>query len=311
MLKFTLFQLSLLPLLLSSCTPAHEESEVISETDTTEQVVKTYMRSDTLVLHRADSNYTFSEYKNGEALYGFKNREGKVIIPPRFYLAGDFYGNVAPVIYKGQHGFCDTSGNLIYSLKKCEFYVDYNELSGEKFLRGYEEGLFKVNNPQGKTGFVNDSGKLVIPCQFEWADYFSEGLAAFMEYNQQGYLDTSGTIVIKPQFDRALSFSEGLAAVYKNAFVGFIDHQGNYVIDPVYRQAYYFKEGLTWVTKSPDYTNYYYIDQTGKTVIPGPFDNASNFENGEAIIEKRGVCRVIDRTGKELRKLNYDYFAGC
>src|SRR5688572_25841224 len=47
-----------------------------------------------------------------------------------------------------------------------------------------------------------------------------------------GYIDRAGQVVIKAQFDRAERFSEGRAAVAINDKYGFIDETGRVVVAP-------------------------------------------------------------------------------
>ena len=64
----------------------------------------------------------------------------------------------------------------------------------------------------GRSGFVSNSGELVINPQFDKADVFSEGQAA-VRLDKWGYVDGAGKMTINPQFDKADAFSDGLAAV--------------------------------------------------------------------------------------------------
>src|SRR5262249_43054146 len=105
------------------------------------------------------------------------------------------------------------------------------------FSRNFGFGRFKW-------GFIDKTGALVIPCQFddvamdnyggfEDPNYchgvpkafrnFSEGLCAVRIGNKWGYIDKTGKVVISPQFDSAGIFSEGLACVRKGRKVGYID----------------------------------------------------------------------------------------
>ena len=66
----------------------------------------------------------------------------------------------------------------------------------------------------GKWGYIDSTGKIVIKPQFVSAEEFSEGLAAIEnEHGKHGFIDESGAIVIEPKFDNWTDFSEGLAAV--------------------------------------------------------------------------------------------------
>src|SRR5215831_14625039 len=92
-------------------------------------------------------------------------------------------------------------------------------------------GLFLVHQ-DGKTGFVNKSGKVEIAPQFANAAPFSEGLAVVQIGNRAGYINEQGRIVINPQFDSGAPFSEGLAAVRVGNAWGFIDKKGDMVVQP-------------------------------------------------------------------------------
>ena len=63
-------------------------------------------------------------------------------------------------------------------------------------------------------GFVDKTGKVVIPCKYRSAAWFSEGLSAVTEnYNDYGYIDKTGKVVIPFNFKNAYSFEKGKAKV--------------------------------------------------------------------------------------------------
>ncbi|MBE0684837.1 MAG: WG repeat-containing protein [Anaerolineaceae bacterium] len=65
----------------------------------------------------------------------------------------------------------------------------------------------------GKAGYINPSGTITIPIEYDDAINFSEGLAAIQQGEIWGYLNASGELVIPPSFDQAFSFHNGLAKV--------------------------------------------------------------------------------------------------
>lgn len=302
-----------LPLFLIACSGnsvnklSNSDSTKTIQMDTAIQITSV----DTLVLNEADSIYLISDFKNDKLVFGYKNRAGKTIIKPQFDYAGEFYKGVAPVIKGKKHGLCDTSGKMIHVFQDYEHLLYPNELAGIYEFAGVSEGMYLVTDKSQKQGCVNTNNELVIPIIYENIQYFSEGLAPFLENEKYGYLDSIGNIAIKPTYQSAQHFHEGLAAVALNDKIGFIDQSGTMIIKPKYLYTSYFSEGLCAVTSSEDYTDYFYINQTGEVVIKGPFQEADPFENGEAYVQKRGVCRVIDKTGKELRKIEGDCFARC
>ena len=64
-----------------------------------------------------------------------------------------------------------------------------------------------------KYGFIDKSGKVVIPCQWEYASSFQEGVARVKKNNKYGYIDTSGAIIIPCKWSWALDFHFGKASV--------------------------------------------------------------------------------------------------
>jgi hypothetical protein len=91
-------------------------------------------------------------------------------------------------------------------------------------------GAIRMN---GVWGYVDRSGRMVIPPQFEWSRQFSEGVVSATDKDhREGYIDLQGKWAIAPQFDAAFSFVNGVAAVYDGHKTYGIDHSGRRVIEP-------------------------------------------------------------------------------
>lgn len=87
----------------------------------------------------------------------------------------------------------------------------------------------------GKWGFIDRSGKIVIEPKFDAFHYWShfregDGLLVIQVGGKWGYCDQTGAIKIAPRFDEAREFSDGLAAVKVGDKWGFIDQTGRVVI---------------------------------------------------------------------------------
>ena len=63
--------------------------------------------------------------------------------------------------------------------------------------------------------FIDLKGNIVVPINYDDTDYFSEGLAAVMVNGKWGYVNAKGEIVIEPQYLLAGSFSPRGAIVSK------------------------------------------------------------------------------------------------
>jgi len=164
----------------------------------------------------------------------------------------------------------------------------------------------------GKWGYIDFTGKIVIKPQFLWAEEFSEGLAVFEnEDGKHGYIDETGRVVIEPKFDNWTEFSEGLAAVSVDFEWGYIDKNGKWAIPPQFANGRPFSDGLALVgvpldgkvSFPPGPVKHVFIDKTGKVAID-PKDDILNGTFSEGVgtvqfINNHGVNAVlIDRTGK-------------
>jgi hypothetical protein len=65
----------------------------------------------------------------------------------------------------------------------------------------------------GRWGYINGRGQVVIKPLYEKAGPFAEGLSRVALGGKWGYINDRGNTVIAPSFDRAFDFSEGLAVV--------------------------------------------------------------------------------------------------
>ena len=103
------------------------------------------------------------------------------------------------------------------------------------------------HSEQGKWGFIDRAGKVVVPPQFTTAWEFSEGRAGVKIKDKFGFIDQTGKVVIQPQFDKVAEFSEGLAAVETGGKWGFVDLSGKIAISPRFTAAGNFHEDRAWV----------------------------------------------------------------
>jgi hypothetical protein len=164
----------------------------------------------------------------------------------------------------------------------------------------FSEGLAAVRKGT-QWGFIDRTGAFVIPLQFTTRpDDFSDGLAAIHTDNGlHGFINKTGAVVIQPQTNYVTSFSEGLAAISVNGQSGFIDKTGKIVIQPQFEQVRAFSDGLAAVKvrSSPTASALWgYIDRTGALVMAPKFYDAEPFSEGLAAV------RGLDREG-----LNWGY----
>lgn len=160
------------------------------------------------------------------------------------------------------------------------------------------EFLYSVKK-DGKYGYINQTGQMIIEPQYESAAAFSEGLALVRVLGKYGYADMMGNLVIPFQYTLAASFSEGLARVQTtaDAKMGYIDSTGKMAFPPAYAQADDFHEGLARVGANKKYG---FINKKGELIIPLQYDTAQGFSQGLALVKKGADYFYIDAKGKKV-----------
>lgn len=190
-------------------------------------------------------------------LYGFVNRQGKVVIQPIYKEVRDFSNGMAAVSTSEGWGFINPKGKMV---------IAPTFSSADSF----HEGLAAINI-KGKWGYINPSGKIVIAPQFDSGGRFSEGMARVEFDENYGFIDKNGTLIINPQYDAAGYFSEGLAFVTSGHGYGYIDKKGTPVIPFQFSSVTLFEDGIANVGISRDKNGI--IDKKGRYIINPTYDN--------------------------------------
>jgi hypothetical protein len=170
----------------------------------------------------------------------------------------------------------------------------------------FGEGLASVER-NGKWGYIDKTGREVLPFKHDDAGNFIEGLASVKLNNKWGVIDKTGREVVPIKYDYEGDFSEGLASVERNDKWGIIDKTGTEVLPFIYELPCNFSEGLANVTLNGKCG---YIDKTGTEVVPFKYDEAGNFSEGLANVALNGKWGYIDKTGTEVVPFKYDFAHG-
>ncbi len=89
----------------------------------------------------------------------------------------------------------------------------------------FSEGLAAVKTG-GKWGFIDKSGKLVIPATWGEAEPFYEGLARVETGGKWGFVDKSGKLVIPAMWDDIILYEHMFTVVMEETFGGSLDSTG-------------------------------------------------------------------------------------
>ena len=225
-----------------------------------------------------------------------------------------------------RYHFSDRYPSAVEALQELNLKIP---LSDTESLSSPEDHLKPVRI-DGKYGYKDPTGKVVIPPQFEKVGKFFEGLAEVKIGSKYGYIEEKGQIVIQPQFDKAGSFSggqakvkigncftyinragqtlfdevssfcEGLAKIRVGSRYGYINNSKQVVIPPQFEKAGQFSEGLALVKVGEKWG---YINQTGEMIIQPKFEKAWSFSEGLALVSINNKYGYIDQTGALVTQL--------
>ena len=226
---------------------------------------------------------------DGEDLYGYVDKQGKLALPFLYGYATAFDDNGFAVVRKKDED------------EKILINKQGEEISGFRYtdIMPLGKGFYWVTN-DSQNGpskyFLVDKNGAKIP-DFDYNPYyggsFSEGLAAVKKDDKCGYVDTSLQEAIPCTYDEARDFRDGLAAVRVGSQWGFLDPDGKEVIAPQYDACYSFRDGMAAVQKDKKWG---FIDKTGKVVIPLIYEDKNRED--EVIIGSGEGLALIQEYGK-------------
>lgn len=192
------------------------------------------------------------------------------------------------------------------------FFISIAFVAASCASAGRPQPLFPALQ-DGKWGYIETEGHMVIKPQFDGAEEFSEGLA-FVQIRGWFLIDYRGEVLTGPidlyagvklrKQDvpmqdppaKPFPFSDGLALVYiPRAGYGYLDRSGRYAIRVQFDDAQGFSEGLTAVAIGKKWG---YVDKTGNIVIKPDFDEARSFSEALAPVKIGDKWGYVDKTGK-------------
>ena len=87
-----------------------------------------------------------------------------------------------------------------------------------KELNFDSHGLAAVSSPRESWMYVNRRGKVIVsgvPVMDNWADSFHNGLVRIVRNGKYGFANSRGQVVVPPIYDGAMNFENGSAEVCK------------------------------------------------------------------------------------------------
>ena len=160
-----------------------------------------------------DKTGFFKVEQNGKK--GLCNAEGKEIIPCKYAYIWDLYykeSGCFRVELNDKKGAYNDKGKELLQCIYDDVFINCDYIS---FSMNEKCGLYSIKE-----------NKEVITPNYYYLSLPSEGLILYQKVKEgkYGYLDLKGNIVIEPQYDNAASFEEGVAQVTKDGVTSIIKH---------------------------------------------------------------------------------------
>ncbi|HTF03486.1 MAG TPA: WG repeat-containing protein [Bacteroidia bacterium] len=258
--------------------------------------------------------------------YGYADASGKVVIEPQWEFAVAFSEGKALVSEKSNSSIIDKTGKVLAS----------NLGPGTGMYR-FMNNRARCRSLDGKYGYMDPTGKRVIPPTYEVADDFVNGVAIVGTESKYGLIDTTGKILVEPKYSLIFNLGDGYYEVkdeqgkagvitsagemiiqmqysdifhlQKNYFMvdvdglnGCFDITGRQIFPPSSIVQLFFVDGKSLVSKD---NRFGMIDSTGKYVVPAEYDSIGYFFKGYTTVVKNGVYGALDSTGKVIAQPKY------
>ena len=234
----------------------------------------------------------------GRDEWKYYDTNGKPAIDKVFSRAGDFKGGLAVVRRAYDYDFyiIDKTGKRVSN-----DYRDIDPLS---------DGMYSFYTNK-KYGYLDHTGKEVIPATYLLATPFAEGFAVVkvMEKDKEKYgvIDKKGKFVIKPTYDYHVYTGKNPPIV--NGVIRFNNGQKRLLVSTKGKEIFTHNGYLGEITKEGfviiGANGYGFIDLNGKEIVPPKYQQVENFSDGMAAVMKGNKWGFINTEGKEVIPCQY------
>jgi hypothetical protein len=245
--------------------------------------------------------------------YGLKNSKGVILIKPKYDNIGKFNEGFAPVQIGDKMSFVNSSGKEIVPFTTYAYIGAFKKgicavnVGGN--LKEFNQVEWSAQESSGKWGFINTTGKVIIPIKYDWVSGFKEGLAFFKHNKKWGFINEKGEEVIAAKYDHIqydiFDFSENnfYMAKLENKHC-YINLKGKQITPPIYDELFGFKEnGYSKVRMDKRFG---YIDKYGKTLIEVKFEAIGAVKGLTLEAKLNNKWGIIDTLGNTIVPFEYD-----
>lgn len=169
------------------CQSSNDEYFILTEYYYNDEGKQILIPTDSIEYHRITNK--------DHSMWGFKNKEGKIMIPP------GKYSFLNPI---------DEHGMILAQKDGKEGYIDITEKVLIPFI--YDNvGVFSTDVElasvikDGKQGFINRKGEVIIPLEYDGNSYntnFHSGVAILTKNKRYGVINAQNNIIIPFEYEK-------------------------------------------------------------------------------------------------------------
>ena len=215
---------------------------------------------------------------------------------------GTFRQGVAPVSLKGELTTAHQPGDI--SLARVQQYAHQYYWPVEP-LEG-EMGRRLLYCRQGRWGYVDTLGKMVVPPAYDMALPFAAGLGVVHRDGKWGAVDTTAALQLPCRYDDLEAITYRGRRVLRTAIdderYGLLDTTGAVAVAAVWHELGELSEGLLPVRRG---SKWGFVDAHGRQIIPCTYSKVQPYSEGKAAALTRKGWSFIDRAGKPLLDTYY------
>lgn len=270
--------------------------------------------------------------------YGIVNSAGTLILPCRYnrieewsvteglfiVQLGSSYGLIdsvnnmlLPFVYDDIQLLGSNNSITYYKAKRGDFYgvvdVDNKLIVDHKYndVKLLENGIIAIKDTgSNKWGCINLSGKLLIPCVYDYIHDVGNGWKCVEQNEQWGCVDTNNNIIIPITYSNSFSFENGYITLQKvDETKLFFDNTGRKIIPRQiagkYKDIGCFVNGVAVVTDANEYKGL--INKKGELLLSCECETIADLKEGVAWCVKDGKYALIDRIGRKKIEVSLNF----
>ena len=244
--------------------------------------------------------------------YGLLNRNGEIIVPAKYQRLYKIDGADLICCYLNErYGLFDYDGYKITPLK----YSEINNFTSNGLARVNVGGILEEERDPilrniewvcngGQYGYVDTSGKEILPIKYDFADDFENELAWVKINYKEGFINKTGKEIIPIKYSSARRMSDSLICVELDNKWGIVNNNGEEIYPLIYDYLGCFDYNLAIVNQNKKYS---LIDtNNGEIITKRKYDHICSIYGELAKVVINGKCGFIDRAGNEIVPCKYD-----